>query len=168
MPTIESLVRARPQITPGNEFSSLTRDELELELEKLRRREILFDATEQAARMGHYEWDYQGNRLEFCSEEYANLFDMSVEEVMESQTSREKTLQYIHPDDHDRYQLAMAELRDTRSISVEYRILRADGSIRHVREFGTVVLDDAGIAHGCFGLLHDISVVFPQASNSCA
>jgi diguanylate cyclase (GGDEF)-like protein/PAS domain S-box-containing protein len=157
MSTIESLATARPQTTPINEFSSLTRDELEIELGKLRRREILFDATEQTARMGHYEWDYQGNRLEFCSEEYANLFDMSVEEVTESQTSREKTLQYIHPDDHDRYQLAMAELRDTRSISVEYRILRADGSIRHVREFGTVMLDDAGIAHGCFGLLQDIS-----------
>ena len=157
MPTIESLARARPQTKPGNEFSSLTRDQLEVELGKLRGREILFDATEQAARIGHYEWDYQGDRLESCSEEYANLFDMSVEEAMESQVSGEKTLQYIHPDDQDRYRLAMAELRDTRSLSVEYRILRADGSIRHVREFGTVVLDDAGIARGCFGLLQDIS-----------
>jgi len=157
MPTIESLARARPQTTPSNDFSSLTRDQLEVELGKLRRREILFDATEQAARIGHYEWDYQGDRLESCSEEYANLFNMSVEEAMESQASREKAARYIHPDDQERYRLAMAELRDTRSISVEYRILRADGSIRHVREFGTTVLDDAGIACGCFGLLQDIS-----------
>ena len=157
MPTIEPLEITRPQKTPTNEFSSFTREQLEVELGKLRRREILFDAAEQAAKIGHYKWDYLGDRLESCSEEYANLFNMSVDEVMESQASGEKTLQYIHPDDHDRYRLAMNELRDTRSISVEYRILRADDSIRHVREFGTVVLDDAGIARGCFGLLQDIS-----------
>jgi diguanylate cyclase (GGDEF)-like protein/PAS domain S-box-containing protein len=157
MPTIESLVIKQPQTTPANEFSSLTREELEVELGKLRRRETLFDATEQLAKIGHYEWSYQRDRLESCSEEYANLFNMSVEEVMQSQDSRQKTLQTIHPDDHDRYRLSANELRDAGSLSIEYRILLADGSIRHIREFGIAVLDVAGIVHGSFGLLQDIS-----------
>ncbi len=59
MPMIESLVIKQPQNTPTNEFSSLTRDELEVELGKLRRRETLFDATEQVAKIGHYEWSYE-------------------------------------------------------------------------------------------------------------
>jgi len=157
MPTIESLVKARPLQTPSDEFSDLTRAELEVELGKLRRRETLFDATEQAAKIGHYEWDYELDRLESCSEEYANLFNMTIEEVMQSQDSWQKTLQYIHPDDHDRYRQAAKELRDNRSLSTDYRILLADGSIRHVREFGIVVVDDKGIARGSFGLLQDIS-----------
>jgi diguanylate cyclase (GGDEF)-like protein/PAS domain S-box-containing protein len=157
MPTLESLVIARSQNTPSNEFSSLTRDELEVELGKLRRRETLFDATEQVAKIGHYEWSYERDQLESCSEEYANLFNMSVEEVMQSQDSRQKTLQTIHPDDHDRYRLAANQLRDATSLRIEYRILLADGSIRHIREFGIAVLDAAGIVRGSFGLLQDIS-----------
>ena len=157
MPTIESLVLARPLQTSDTEFSSLTRAELELELGKLRRRESLFNATEQAAKIGHYEWDYELDRLASCSEEYANLFNMTIEEVMQSQDSWQKTLQYIHPDDHDRYTQAADELRANRSLSVDYRILLADGSIRHVREFGIVVVDDEGAARGSFGLLQDIS-----------
>jgi PAS domain S-box-containing protein len=135
----------------------LTREELEVELEKLRRRETLFDATDQVAKIGHYEWNYESDRLESCSEEYANLFNMSVEEALEAQGSWQKTLQYIHPDDHDRYRHAESELRNNRSLSTEYRILTGDGSIRHVREFGIVVLDGDGIACGSCGLLQDIS-----------
>ena len=44
MPTIESLVIARPPQKSGAGFSSLTREELEAELARLRRREALFDA----------------------------------------------------------------------------------------------------------------------------
>jgi diguanylate cyclase (GGDEF)-like protein/PAS domain S-box-containing protein len=157
MPTIESLVVARQQKTSTNEFSNMTREDLEVELGKLRRRETLFDATDQIAKIGHYEWSYQHDRLVSCSEEYANLFNMSVEEVIEAQDSWQKTLQYIHPDDHDRYRLAANELRDNRSLSIEYRILFEDGSIRHVREFGIVVLDVEGVSHGSFGLLQDIT-----------
>ena len=157
MPTIESLVIARPLPTSSNEFSDLTRAELEVELGKLRRRETLFNATEQAAKIGHYEWDYELDRLASCSEEYAKLFNMTIEEVMQSQDSWQKTLQYIHPDDHDRYREAAKELRDARSLCTEYRILLADDSIRHVREFGIVVVDDEGAARGSFGLLQDIS-----------
>ena len=83
---------------------------------------------------------------------------MTVEEVIETQDSWQKTLQYIHPDDHDRYRQAANELRDKRSLSIDYRILLADGSIRHVREFGIVVVDDERcISRGSFGLLQDIS-----------
>jgi diguanylate cyclase (GGDEF)-like protein/PAS domain S-box-containing protein len=157
MSTIESLVTARPLPTSDTEFSSLTREDLEVELARLRRRETLFVATEQAAKIGHYEWDYESDRLESCSEEYANMFGMTIEEVMQSQDSWQKTLQYIHPDDHDRYRQAAQELRANRSLSVDYRILLADDSIRHVREFGIVVVDGEGAARGSFGLLQDIS-----------
>jgi hypothetical protein len=111
MSTIESLVTARPQPESNTEFSSLTREELEVELARLRRRNNLFDATEKAAKIGYYEWDYECDRLESCSAEYATMFGMTIEEVMASQDNWQNTLQYIHPDDHDRYKKAATELR---------------------------------------------------------
>jgi diguanylate cyclase (GGDEF)-like protein/PAS domain S-box-containing protein len=157
MPIIESLVIARPLQKSDAGFSSWTREELEAELARLRRRETLFDATERAAKIGYYEWDYESDRLVSCSAEYAAMFGMTVEAVKLSQDSWQKTLQYIHPDDHERYTKAAKELRDNRSLSIDYRILLADGSLRHVREFGIVVVDDEDVARGSFGLLQDIS-----------
>jgi diguanylate cyclase (GGDEF)-like protein/PAS domain S-box-containing protein len=157
MPTIESLVIARPLQKSDAGFSSWTREELEAELVRLRRRETLFDATEKAAKIGYYEWDYESDRLVSCSAEYAAMFGMTVEAALVSQDSWQKTLQYIHPDDHERYRQAAKELRDNRSLSNDYRILLADGSLRHVREFGIVVVDDEDVARGSFGLLQDIS-----------
>ena len=102
MPTNDALAIAQTQNPSTSEFSGLTRAELEAELEKLRRRETLLYATERAARIGHYEWNYELDRLESCSKEYANLYNMTVEEVMAAQDSWEKTVQQIHPDDQER------------------------------------------------------------------
>ena len=157
MPTINALAVAQTQNPSTSELSGLTRAELEAELEKLRRRETLFDATERAARIGHYEWNYELDRLESCSMEYAHLYNMTVEEVMAAQDSWEKTLQQVHPDDQERYRLASKALRDNKALDVNYRILFNDGSIRHIREFSVITTDESGIERGSFGILQDIS-----------
>jgi len=157
MPTIDALAIAQTQNPSPSEFSGLTRAELEAELEKLRRRETLFDATEQAARIGHYEWNYELDRLESCSREYANLYNMTVEEVLASQDSWEKTVQQIHQDDQRHYRRAAKALRDNKTLDVRYRILLDDGTMKHIREFGVIVVDDDGIERGSFGIMQDIS-----------
>jgi diguanylate cyclase (GGDEF)-like protein/PAS domain S-box-containing protein len=157
MPTIESFVIAPTQDYSESEFSGLTRQELEARLEKLSRREILLAATEQAARVGHYEWNSRLDRLESCSEVYAGLFGMTVAEVLAVQDSWEKTLDFIHPDDQENYRQSARKLRTTGAIEVDYRILRRDGTTRYVREFSIVALDKDGLEHGSFGMLHDIS-----------
>ena len=157
MPTIDALAVAQAQQAPASEFSSLTREELEVELGKLRRRESLFDATEQAAKIGHYEWNYQLDRLESCSKEYANLYDMSVEEVLACQDSWEKTVQQIHPDDEERYRRAWEALRDKKTLDARYRIVLDNGAIKHIREFAVIVTDDDGNEHGSFGIMQDVS-----------
>ena len=52
MPKTDALALAQTQTISTSEFSGLTRVELEAELEKLCRRETLFDATERAAKIG--------------------------------------------------------------------------------------------------------------------
>ncbi len=157
MPTIDVLAIAQTQNPSTSEFSGLTRAELEAELEKLRRRETLFDATEQAARIGHYEWDFELDRLESCSREYANLFNLTVEEVLACQDNWEKIVQQIHPDDQKHYRRASKALRDNKTLDVRYRIILDDGTMKHIREFGVIVVDDDGVERGSFGIMQDIS-----------
>ena len=157
MPTIDALAVAQAQQAPVSEFSSLTREELEVELGKLKRRETLFDATEQAAKIGHYEWNYQLDRLESCSKEYAKLYNMSVEEALAYQDSWEKTLQQVHPDDKKLYRNAWEALRDKKTLDARYRIVLDNGTIKHIREFAVVVTDEQGIEHGSFGIMQDVS-----------
>jgi diguanylate cyclase (GGDEF)-like protein/PAS domain S-box-containing protein len=157
MPTIDVLAIAQTQNPSTSEFSGLTRAELEAELENLRRRETLFDATEQAARIGHYEWNFELDRLESCSREYANLFNMTVEEVLACQDSWEKTVQQIHPGDQKHYRRASKAMRDNKTLDVRYRIILDDGTMKHIREFGVMVVDDDGVERGSFGIMQDIS-----------
>ncbi|MEM7562743.1 MAG: PAS domain-containing protein [Pseudomonadota bacterium] len=131
--------------------------DLERELEKLRQREALLDATEQIARIGHYEWNYDLDRLESCSDEYAHLFEMTVDEVLKSQSSWDKTLEQIHPEDLKNYRVACEEMRDAKTLDTRYRIQTKSGSIKHIREIGIVATDMDGVERGTFGILQDIS-----------
>ena len=130
---------------------------LEAELARLRQRESLLDATEQLASIGHCEWDYENNRIRSCSDGYARIFGQSVEEVLETQSSWDRVLDCLHPDDRERYVSSYESQRQTGSHEVEYRILRQDGEIRHIYETGTVEFDDHGTAIAAVGLLQDIT-----------
>ena len=59
------------------------RDTLEAELVKFRQHKALLDKTELIAHIGHFEWSYDLECLLSCSEEYARIHDMSIDEVLE-------------------------------------------------------------------------------------
>jgi diguanylate cyclase (GGDEF)-like protein/PAS domain S-box-containing protein len=158
MPIIKSLVSAQIQNTPHSEFSEQSRDQLETRLAQLYRRMSLYDATEGIAKIGHYEWSRVHDRLESCSREYANLFNMTVEETLESHSTLQKTLQLIHPEDREQYLRATRAMGISKTLEVEFRLQLRDGTIKHVRESAVSVIDDNGIDTGSFGLMQDITV----------
>lgn len=127
------------------------------ELDKLRHRETLLDATEQIAHIGHCEWDYVNDCIRSCSDGYARLFGLTVGEIMELHDSWEKSLEQIHPDDRERYRQSYESQERLGSHEVEYRLLRKDGELRHIYETGTVEFDDEGKPISAFGLLQDIT-----------
>ena len=135
----------------------MTEARLVEELELYQYREALFEATGRIGRIGYYEWSYDHDRLEYCSEEYARIFNMSIKEVLESQDSWEKMILHVHPDDRDRYAKVDNLLPDTESLDVEYRIMRKDGEIRQVREISIVVIDEIRKTSGAFGIFQDIT-----------
>jgi len=157
MPTIQSLVTAQLQSMPDSQYSNESREQLEGRLKELLRQLQLHAATERTARIGHYEWNRKRDRLESCSEEYALLFDMTVEEVLSMQDSLEKTLQMIHPADRKQYLKATWDMHESKSLEVEFRIRLKDGSVKHMREFAVAIIDDDGVDRGSYGLLQDIT-----------
>ena len=74
-----------------------------VEFEKLLEQNELLDATELIARIGHCRWDYENNRLISCSQGYARIFNMSVDEIIELQSSWGQSMSQILPEDRDKY-----------------------------------------------------------------
>ncbi len=138
-------------------IKDMSKTELIEALERFRHREILFNATEAVAHIGHYEWDYEKDCLRSCSEEYANLFGTTVEEMMAAESSREKTLEQIHPDDRESFLKNIETLDKADSYDLKYRIIRRDGEIRHIQEFGVVNANKSNASPGSYGIIQDIT-----------
>lgn len=136
---------------------NLTPEEMEAELDRLRRREVLFEATQKIGHFGYCDWDYTNARIISCTQEYAQIFGMSIAEVIESQNSWEKVLEQIHPADREHYANSYKSYLSTGSHEVEYRVYRKDGQIRHIKEIGIVQYDSNGKESGSVGLLQDIT-----------
>ena len=132
-------------------------ENLQAELTRLWHREAFFDATQRIAQFGYCEWDYANDRIKTCTREYAQIFLMTVDEVIASQNCWEQVLLQIHPDDRQLYTDSYRQDLSAGSHVVEYRILRRDGEIRHLKEIGVVVYDEAGEITGSVGLLQDFT-----------
>jgi len=128
-----------------------------IEFEKLLGQRELLDATELIAQIGHCLWDYKNNRLISCSQGYARIFNMSVEEIIALQSSWEQSLSQIHPEDRDKYLAAYYAQQETGNYTVEYRFTRNDGEVRWLREAGILKLDENNEVTDAFGIIQDIT-----------
>ena len=130
---------------------------LEAELARFRQHQALLDRTEKIAHIGHFEWSYELDRLLSCSEEYARIHDMTIDEVMAAHSSWQKVIEQVHPDDRAVFEKSEFALRRDKSIDIEFRLVLASGEIRYIREFAIEVSDESGAEIGTFGILQDIS-----------
>jgi len=137
--------------------SLLDTSELEAELERLRHQEMFLDATEQAAHIGHCEWDYETGLIISCSNGYAAIFNQTVAEIMQSQNSWDLMLEVLHTEDRAFYSQSYELRKSEGSYEVEYRIQRNDGEIRQINEVGFVDTDKESQIKSAFCLLQDIT-----------
>jgi hypothetical protein len=82
-----------------------------VEFEKLLEQNGLLDATELIARIGHCRWDYENNRLISCSQGYARIFNMGVEEIIAEQLGQ--SMSQVLPEDRDKYLAACYAQQET-------------------------------------------------------
>lgn len=133
--------------------------------EQLRESETMFRHAANIAKLGHWEWDEIENRMIYASEELARIYGITVEETINRADSFESQLLWIHPDDGEMYgdwALGWGKLsRDMDTADetkvLEYRILRGNGEVRHVRELVTLVFDQEGLQVRSRGTLQDIT-----------
>lgn len=132
-------------------------DKLKTEIKRLRRRETLFDAMQKLAGFGYCEWDYKNGCISTCTPEFAKIFNLSIEEVLDSQQDWDTTLDVIHPSDRELYAKSYEQSSGLGAHEVEYRIVRKDGQIRYVWEILVLVDPDDREGSDSVALLQDIT-----------
>ena len=130
---------------------------IEIELQGLNRRLGLPSTVDSYAKVGRYEWNDELDRLQFCTKAFADVYDMSIEEILVAQNSWENMINQIHVDDRPRYAAATQLMVETGVLEIQYRLALPDGRIKNVREHAVSVEDESGVRTGSLGLLRDVT-----------
>jgi diguanylate cyclase (GGDEF)-like protein len=125
---------------------------------ELRKSHSLFNHAEKMGKLGHWEWDVIKEKLSFCSEQYAEIFEMNAEGIYPSLVHSFDIDNYIHEDDRERYRQVTEDAYEHKQAwDIEFRIITRNGKNVHLRELGEPVLDDYGTNIKTFGILQDIT-----------
>lgn len=122
--------------------------------ELLKKSESRRRQAQQLARVGYWDWFFSTNELIWSEETYKifgcapGVFKVTVESFEA----------LIHPDDLGGF-IAEREnaLKESRDVNIEHRIVRPDGTIRHVHEIAEIVRDAEGQIIRVSGVVQDIT-----------
>ena len=150
------------KITSENQLLVKRIKQLEEELEKqsseLQRQVTLFKQASQMARIGYYLWDWTSDQYVYVSDEFADAFGRTTEELLTQFHNLEADIKLVHPDDRDRVAAQFSEAsRQGLGYDIEYRVIRPDGEERDIREISNPLLDAQGRVNHYLGVVHDIT-----------
>ena len=125
----------------------------------LRESESLLTLAAEQANLGHWVWDTAADRCVYASRQLARILGLSTaEEYVAGANSHEADLDWVHPDDRDRYDHVVREAFDKgRPFDIEYRIVRRDGDIRYVHGRCEPLSDSTGAMTRAIGTLLDVT-----------
>ncbi len=166
-----SLERGREPTTPEDELDLVVNsineasrrvtsvfDQMQFSETELRKSEARYKEASNIAHLGHWVYDKATDRLVHCSDELARIHGVSPDAYVEMVSSTEKDIDRVHPEDRESYAKVIRDAqKDAKSFDVEYRIIRPDGVVRHIREIGEPVVDDTGKLIQERGTIQDIS-----------
>ncbi len=110
--------------------------------------------AQRIAQMGSWEWDLVGNRL-YLSEELLRILGIGAEEF---KNTYDDFLRFVHPEDRGFLKSSVDKaLKGEESLSVEFRLLRADGMERYIHSEGEVTFGKDGRAIKMVGTIQDIT-----------
>jgi len=101
-------------------------------------------------------WIADPNNLEalYVNSAYERIWGRSRQSLIEHPTS---WLEAVHPDDRDRVQAKLTQQRQGNFSDVQYRIVRPDGSIRWIGDWGFAIRNEVGELYCYGGMAEDIS-----------
>ena len=101
-----------------------------------------------------FETNADSTELLYVNRACEEIFGRSRESFYEKPRS---LLEAVHPEDRDRVETAFAEELRTGRLNEEYRVVRADGSVRWVLNRATAVRDEAGRILRLVGTVQDVT-----------
>jgi PAS domain S-box-containing protein len=108
-------------------------------------REMLLQSTAKNSKIGYGVWEERENKYSNVSEDFAQMIGLTIDQFQARFSSAIEDFEAIHPEDRERYR-AYDEAYDANpSITqIEYRLVKPDGEIAHVREVMQPIWDEAG------------------------
>ncbi|MCP4874441.1 MAG: PAS domain-containing protein [Gammaproteobacteria bacterium] len=111
-------------------------------------------AAQRIARIGSFRWDTRKGKMISCTEEFARIYGRSVGYMLSGESDEPLG---VHPDDAERVTRAYARSDIEGKYEVRYRIVRADGEIRHLFERCDVAARLDGQIVEQLGTLQDVT-----------
>ncbi len=118
--------------------------------------ERLQQAAELAG-LGYAVWNVHSRRCDYCSDKYADVYDLSIEEFIEQSADTDNWMKRIHRDDRERFRNFKKIDQREGSSEFEYRVNLPDGNIRHIHEFRKPSFDEKGLLSEILFTIRDIS-----------
>ncbi|WP_170253946.1 EAL domain-containing protein [Acetobacterium paludosum] len=125
---------------------------------KLMEKEIIYmkktlDSAQRLSNLGSWEINLAQN-INFLSEEALRIFGIT---VIDYNGTLEKFLSFIHADDRKLLVKLINDPPKGKPFSLEYRIIKKDGSIRNLSQLGETKLDKNGNPTRIYGTIQDIT-----------
>ncbi|MCH8084718.1 MAG: PAS domain-containing protein, partial [Myxococcales bacterium] len=122
----------------------------------LRRTQAQLATAQRLAKIGNWRWSVESDEMTECSLEGARILGMGLENV--HGLTFDQLMRTVHPDERASLEAAFDEIgRSADPYQIEYRIIRADGEVRHVMEIGEAVCDESGHAIEYIGTTQDVT-----------
>lgn len=126
--------------------------------DELKFRNELAREVEAMTNIGHFVFDEISGTYLYISEGFARIYGADIEAYIAKIGSLNDVLSDIHEDDRARVQNEYNLYSKTgNEAAIEYRIYRADGKIRWVRELGKVYKKKNGLVTQTIGVIQDIT-----------
>lgn len=122
--------------------------------EALATSESLLREAQRISHVGHWQWDVASDRFEWLAEEMYAIHGLSVEEW---EATSEAYFDLVAREDRQLARGALEEVLTTGTASAAHRIVRPDGTVRHVRHRGEMVYGDDGEALRVVGTCQDVT-----------
>lgn len=117
-----------------------------------------YNRAELIGKLGHWEWNEIDDCMITCSEQFALIYGINVEQAIKQFNSRDSILESIHEDDREHVQAALEEARIRRQgMDIECRIYTHEGNLHHVHWISEPVTDRRGVLVRSIGTLQDIT-----------
>jgi PAS domain S-box-containing protein len=120
----------------------------------LRESEQLLRKAQEVGRIGSWQWDIEKDHISWSQELY-RLYDINPEE---GPITYDRLMERVHPDDREYHDKHTANWKENKGGEpYEYRVVRRDGTIRHIYGPGEVECDEKGRPIKMFGIVQDVT-----------